>query len=262
MGRALITGCSRGIGRATAVELRRRGHEVVATARDVASLDGLDVDLRLPLDVVDDASVREAVAAAGDVDILVSNAGHSVQGPIETVPVERARYLFDVHVFGGLRLLQAVLPGMRERRSGVIVAVSSASAQATRPILGFYSGVKKALEAMWEAASYEVERFGVRGVIVEPGAVATGFPEHRQVFGEDSAYRELWDQWKAALGRSRGEPASAESVATLIADCIENPDTPLRVFSGPDAERIAARRRAMDDQQYRAWLWENLAGRA
>lgn len=262
MARALITGCSRGIGRSTALELKRRGHEVVATARQVSDLDDLAVDMKLRLDVVDEASIYDAVAVAGPIDILVSNAGHSVQGPVETVPVERAQELFDVHVFGAMRLLQAILPDMRERRSGVLVAVSSASARATRPVLGLYSAVKMALEAVWEATAYEVEEFGIRGVIVEPGSVATGFPEHRLLFGQESAYHGLWDRWQAVLARSRAEPASADWVASLIADAVEDPSTPLRVPVGADSERTIQRRQALDDAQYRAWIWENLAGRA
>ena len=110
MARALITGCSTGFGRASAFELKKRGFEVVATARRPEVLEDLDVDLRLPLDVTDDASVTAAVAVAGTIDVLVNNAGISVSGPVELVPMAEVRRLFETNFFGALRMMQAVLP--------------------------------------------------------------------------------------------------------------------------------------------------------
>ena len=118
MTRALITGCSTGIGRATAVELMKRGHEVVATARRPEVLDDLDVTQRLALDVTSDASVAAAVAAAGEIDILVNNAGIGVGGPVEQVPIAEAQAMFDTNVWGAARMVQAVAPGMRDRSRG------------------------------------------------------------------------------------------------------------------------------------------------
>jgi NADP-dependent 3-hydroxy acid dehydrogenase YdfG len=120
MTRALITGCSTGIGRATAVELTKRGYEVVATARKLATLDDLDVAQRLALDVNSDASVAAAVAAAGEIDVLVNNAGIGVGGPVESVPIDRAQAMFETNLWGAVRMIQAIAPSMRERRSGAI----------------------------------------------------------------------------------------------------------------------------------------------
>ena len=117
MGRVLITGCSTGIGRATAVELTKRGHDVVATARKPETLDDLDVTMRLPLDVDDDRSVGEAVAAAGELDVLVNNAGFGVIGPVETVPIPEVKRMLETNYFGALRMIQAVVPQMRARGS-------------------------------------------------------------------------------------------------------------------------------------------------
>lgn len=127
MTRVLITGCSTGIGRATAAALAERGYDVVATARREGSIDDLGVAQRLVLDVDDDASVRAAVEAAGEVDVLVNNAGWGAIGPIETIPLEQVRAMYDTNVFGVVRMLQAVLPGMRERGGGRVVNVSSAA---------------------------------------------------------------------------------------------------------------------------------------
>ena len=139
MTRVLITGCSTGIGRATAVELTKRGHEVVATARRPETLADLDVADRLALDVDDDASVASLRDAAGQVDVLVNNAGFEVSGPIEKVPLDEVRRMFETNVFGALRMIQAFLPAMRERGSGTIVNVSSVAGRAAAPLGALYS---------------------------------------------------------------------------------------------------------------------------
>ena len=118
MARALITGCSTGIGRAAAVELTARGHQVVATARRPDSLAGLEVAERLALDVDDTASVQAAVAAAGSVDVLVNNAGWESAGPVEKADLDEVRAMFETNLLGAARMVQAVLPAMRERGVG------------------------------------------------------------------------------------------------------------------------------------------------
>ena len=122
---ALITGCSTGIGRATAVELTKRGYEVVATARRPETLDDLDVAQRLALDVDDDASVARVRDAVGAIDVLVNNAGFGLEGPVESVPLTEVRRLFETNFFGAARMIQAFVPAMRERGSGAVVNVSS-----------------------------------------------------------------------------------------------------------------------------------------
>jgi NADP-dependent 3-hydroxy acid dehydrogenase YdfG len=114
--RVLITGCSSGFGWGAAVELTKRGHEVIATARRPEVLDELDVAQKLALDVDSDESVRTAVMAAGQVDALVNNAGYGVIGPVERLPIEQGKQMFETNFFGALRMIQAVLPQMRERR--------------------------------------------------------------------------------------------------------------------------------------------------
>lgn len=155
MARVLITGCSTGIGRAAAVELTKRGFEVVATARRPETLEDLDVADKLRLDVDDDASVKEAVAKAGQIDALVNNAGWGMHSPIEKTPLDEVRRMFETNVIGAVRTMQAVLPQMRERGSGVIVNVSSLAGLVSSPLGGFYSATKHALEAITEALHYE-----------------------------------------------------------------------------------------------------------
>ncbi len=230
MARILITGCSTGIGRATATELAKRGHEVIATARRVDTLRDLDVSERLALDVTDEASVNAAVGACGHLDVLVNNAGLGLGGPIENVPLPDVQSLFDTNVFGAVRLIQAVLPHMRNSGDGVIVNVTSLSGRVSSPLAGYYSASKYALEAISEALHYEAAHFGIRVVIIEPGAITTSFAENEHQHGDDvPPYDELRRQWDSAQGALLGgqQAPGPELVATAIANAIDDPATPL-----------------------------------
>ncbi len=165
--RVLITGCSTGFGREAAIELARRGHEVVATARRPETLADLDVALKLALDVDSDESASEAVAQAGEVDALVNNAGWSAHGPIEKVPLQEVRRMFETNFFGAARMIQAIAPKMRARQSGVIVNVSSMAGRVAAPLMGFYAASKFALEGLSEALHLELGHFGIRVVVLE-----------------------------------------------------------------------------------------------
>ena len=182
MSRALVTGCSTGIGRA-AVELTKRGFEVVATARRPETLADLDVAATLALDVDSDDSVAAAVAAAGPIDVLVNNAGFGVIGPVESVPLAEVRRMFETNVFGVIRMIQAVLPQMRERGSGTIVNVTSLAGRVAPPFDGFYSATKFGVEGLSEALHYEVGHFGIRIVLIEPGVFETAFGDNAARFG-------------------------------------------------------------------------------
>jgi NAD(P)-dependent dehydrogenase (short-subunit alcohol dehydrogenase family) len=177
----LITGCSSGIGRATAERLARSGHNVYATARRPESIEDLrDAGCKiLPLDVTDEDSMREAVErverAEGSVGSLVNNAGYSQSGTIEEVPMESVRRQFETNVFGLVRMCQLVLPGMRRVRSGRIVNLSSMGGKLTFPGGGFYHASKHAVESISDALRFEVAGFGVRVVVVEPGFIRTEF---------------------------------------------------------------------------------------
>jgi NAD(P)-dependent dehydrogenase (short-subunit alcohol dehydrogenase family) len=179
----LVTGCSSGIGRATAERLAARGFTVYATARRVESI--ADLEARgcrvLALDVTREASMRAAVEAVcereGAVGALVNNAGYSQSGPIEEVPMDAVRRQFETNVFGLVRMCQLVLPGMRAQRRGRIVNVSSMGANFTFPGGGFYHATKYAVEAISDALRFEVKGFGVDVVIVQPGLIRTGFAE-------------------------------------------------------------------------------------
>ena len=179
----LITGCSSGIGRATAEHLAGLGHTVVATARRLDAI--ADLASRgcrtLALDVTAEASMRTAIdatlAAHGRIDVLVNNAGYSQSGAVESVPIAQVRAQFETNVFGPLRLTQLVLPAMRARRRGRIVNVSSMGGRLVFPGGGVYHASKYAIEALSDGLRFELRPFGIAVVLIEPGLVRTQFAE-------------------------------------------------------------------------------------
>ncbi len=196
-GAILITGCSSGIGWATAERLAGAGHTVYATARSTDGLAPLErAGCRtLALDVLDEASMRAAVAAVeadnGAVGTLVNNAGYAVSGAIEALPLDAIRKEFETNVFGYVRMAQLVLPGMRGRGTGRIVNVSSVAGRVTMPGAGAYAATKYAIEAMSDALRFEVRGFGVHVVVIEPGPIRTAFTATANAAippGEDGPY--------------------------------------------------------------------------
>ena len=247
--RVLITGCSSGFGRCVAIELAQRGHDVVATARRVETLTDLDVAQKLTLDVDSDESVRAAVAQAGEIDALVNNAGWSATGPIEKVPLETVRRMFETNFFGAVRMIQAVAPGMRARKRGVVVNVTYLAGRVAAPLAGFYSASKFALEAVSEALHLELGHFGIRVAIIEPGYFQSSIRENSTSHGVDEPpYDELDQIWSGAdemlLG---GERPAPEIVAVAIADAVEGKREDLRWPVGKDAELVTKARASMDD---------------
>ena len=175
----LITGCSSGIGRATAISLHEAGFRVYASARNPATLSDLaGRGLRtLALDVTDEASMTEAVAAVeadqSAIRVLINNAGYGLYGPVEQQPMSEIRRQFETNFFGLVRLTQLVLPGMRRQGAGRILNVSSMGGRATLPGGAFYHASKYAVEALSDALRMEVAQFGIEVVLIEPGPVNT-----------------------------------------------------------------------------------------
>ena len=182
-GPVLITGCSSGIGYATAERLLSDGHTVYATARHPDSIAGLAAKgaITLALDVTDEHSMSAAVQrvtdAEGAVGVLINNAGYSQSGAVESVPLDDVRRQFETNVFGLIRMCQLALPGMRERGEGTIVNIGSMGGRLTFPGGGIYHATKYAVEAISDALRFEVRGFGVHVVLVEPGLITTNFGE-------------------------------------------------------------------------------------
>lgn len=231
----LVTGCSSGIGRATALRLAREpGLTVYATARRPQALADLAAAgcRTLALDVTDEASMAAAVSTvteqADGVDVLVNNAGYGEYGTVEQVPLERVRAQFETNVFGPSRLIQLVLPGMRARRRGRIVNVSSMGGRLVFPAGGYYHASKYAVEALSDALRYEVAPFGVDVIVVEPGLIRTGFGAGASASmardgGHDGPYADLVrtvDIRMDASYRSRLLAAPPEAVAEAITHAV------------------------------------------
>jgi NAD(P)-dependent dehydrogenase (short-subunit alcohol dehydrogenase family) len=259
----LVTGTSSGIGLATAVHFARQGHDVWAGVRTPATATELSemIDRDRPairvvtLDVDDAVSVARGVGEvhdkSGRVDVLVNNAGIGGGGAIEDVPVDWAQSLFQTNYFGAVRMIQAVLPGMRARRGGVIVNVSSIAGRLAIAGHGHYSAVKHALEAMSEALAQEVQGFGIRVAIVEPGVVVTPiFSKARRFTTERSPnadhVRRLLLFYQKQMPRA-SQPADA---ARVIYEAATTTRPRLRWLVGDDAERLDAGRRRLSDEEY------------
>jgi NAD(P)-dependent dehydrogenase (short-subunit alcohol dehydrogenase family) len=242
MARVLITGASRGLGRALVVVLCQRGHEVIASARNIADLADLKVAHKISLDVTDPASIATAAAAIGKVEVVINNAAIVVEGPVEAIPVEVVQAMFETNVFGPLRVSQAFLPGMRERHQGMIVNLSSLAGQFTPPLQGVYSATKAALERLSEALWFETQHFGVRVVVVASGGIRTGILTRQQQFSLDP-YRPLAEQCEARLAKYNAQQrgASPEQVASTIAALIEQRHPPRRMLVGAFSEKLLAR---------------------
>ena len=251
--RVLITGAGRAIGAATAIELTKAGHEVIATARDVALLADLDVAQRLAMDVTSDESVREALERAGSIDAVVNNAATHGHGTLEEYPLDQLRLMFETNSIGAIRVVQRLLPLWRTRGSGVIVNISSVQGRVASPLEGAYSASKYALEAFSEALHYELRHFGIRTVIIQPGFIAPGMkplpvPEH------NPAYQGLWDEWSGLDVKVTGPSGrpGPEIVGAAVLRAVEDETTPLRVPVGDDAHLILATRSQLDDASFEA----------
>ena len=256
---ALVTGCSSGIGLATALHFAREKYDVGAGVRTPATATELREAIereRLPvrivaLDVDDAASVQRAAAEAGEVDVLVNNAGVGGGGPIEEVPLDFAKGMFETNYFGVLRMVQAVLPGMRQRRRGAIVNVSSIGGRVAIAGHGHYCAVKHALEAASEALAQEVQGFGIRVAIVEPGVVVTPIFQKAKRFSDPAGpYAEhvrrllLFYQLQMKVA---SQPADA---ARIIYEAATTQTPRLRWLVGEDAKRLDAGRRRITDEEH------------
>ena len=208
MASVLITGASRGIGRAIAIELPGRGHRVIATARRVEDLDNLPVDQRLRLDVTDQKSIDEAIRDAGEVDVLVSNAGATIRASLENVPLSEVEALSQLNTFGPLRVVQGVLPAMRERGAGRLVFMSSIQGRLVVPIIGPYAASKWALEAFAETLAVEAGHFGIKVSILQPSTVSSGGAERaKSYFTEDDPYTPCSNNSALCAARPSSSPS-------------------------------------------------------
>jgi len=264
-----ITGCSTGLGRAFAEAALAHGHNAVVTARDVAKVQDIadahpDRALALPLDVTDDGQVADAVRATeerfGGIDVLVNNAGYGYRAAVEEGGDADVRLLFETHVFGTVRTIKAVLPGMRARRSGTIVNLSSIGARISPAGSGYYAAVKAAIEALTLSLRQEVAPLGITAMVVEPGGFRTDFAgrsltQSAQPIADyaDTAGKRRKEN-DTAHGTQPGDPTKA---AEALLTAVESEHPPYLLLLGNDAS--TGFRAALDALRADADAWEQLS---
>lgn len=264
----LITGCSTGLGRALAEAAIAAGHNTVVTARDVAKVADLADPaparvLAAALDVTSpeqiSAAVRRAEERFGGVDVLVNNAGYGYRSAVEEGEDKDVRALFETHFFGAVAMIKAVLPGMRARRSGAIVNISSIGAQMTPAGSGYYSAVKAAIEGMSGSLRYELAPLGISVTVVEPGAFRTDFAG-RSLTQSGTVI----DDYAGTAGLRRKEhdtmdgnqPGDPVKAGCAIVAAVESDETPAFLLLGPDA--LAAHRYIAEARANEIAKWERL----
>ncbi len=265
----LITGCSTGFGRAFAEAALAHGHSAVVTARDVTTVQDLadahpDTALAVALDVTDDTQVATAVAAAeerfGGVDVLVNNAGYGYRSAVEEGDPGQVQQLFDAQLFGTVRTIKAVLPGMRARRSGTIVNLSSIGARVSPAGSGYYAAVKAAIEALTLSLRREVGPLGITAMVVEPGGFRTDFagrsltqsPQPIADYADTAGKRRK--EHDTVHGTQPGDPAKA---AEALITAVESEHPPFMLLLGNDASDSF--RTALDDLRSDIDTWEQLS---
>jgi NAD(P)-dependent dehydrogenase (short-subunit alcohol dehydrogenase family) len=257
---ALVTGTSSGIGLATAVTLARGGHTVIATMRNlhggdelrqIVSAEKLSVTVTA-LNVDDDNSVSNAIdkvlAECGRIDVLVNNAGVIGQGSVEELPMAVFRQVMETNFFGALRCIKAVIPGMRERRHGCIINVTSVSGRVALAPHASYAASKWAFEALSECLAQEMKAFNVRVAIIEPGVIATPILAKAPPVPGDSPYPQA-RRLSAFLAASLTKPTSPYVVGEQILQIVEGDNWQLRYPVGPDAAPFLKWRASLTDEE-------------
>jgi NAD(P)-dependent dehydrogenase (short-subunit alcohol dehydrogenase family) len=262
---ALVTGASSGIGEATALRLQELGFTVYGAARRVERMAALaDQGIRiLKMDVTDDdsmvAGIQQIIAESGRIDVLVNNAGYGSYGALEDVPISEAKYQFDVNIFGLARLTQLVLPHMREQRGGHIVNVSSVGGKIYEPLGSWYHATKFAVEGLSDSLRLELAPFGIRVVVIEPGAIATEWSaiaaDGLVKTSGQTAYAEQARNGAAVLNLTDGNPrlASPPSViAKAIGKAVTARRPRTRYAVGGGAKPVLFLRSALPDRAFDA----------
>ena len=248
----LITGCSTGIGHDLAEKLARANYTVVATARNLEALSYLPVALQLPLDVTDPSSIahaaQEVIDRFGRIDVLINNAGYAVRGAVEDVPVEQVQQMFDVNVYGVMRMIYAVVPYMRQQKGGRVITIGSLAGQLVLPVNGTYSATKFALEALSDALRLELAPFGIQVVLIEPGNIRSNFMATAQAHSQellsnaDSPYHNLYQHYQRTMATMRKHDPGPEVVSQVVQQVIEASKPKARYMAAvPLSQRVVLR---------------------
>ena len=262
----IVTGSSSGIGLESTLLLARNGCITYATMRSpekdtsiktAVQKEGLPIRV-VQLDVTDDNSVKNAVdhiiSEAGRIDVLVNNAGYSLEGALEDLSMVEIKSQYETNLFGLIRVIQAVLPTMRKQRSGRILNISSGTGIFGFPGISAYVSTKFAVEGLSESIAYELEPFGIKVILIEPGFIRTNFTNAMAVAKKaqdpTSPYSELMQKMMASASELAKNASTAELVANIILDAASNPNPRLRYLAGKDVESWAAGKKKMDELEF------------
>ena len=264
---AIVTGSSTGIGYETSLTLARNGFLTYATMRNlnknenmkmVATKENLPIRIK-QLDVTDDISVTNAVQAvsseAGRIDVLVNNAGYGLNGAFEDLAMDEIKAQYETNVFGLIRMTQAVLPIMRRQKSGTIVNISSGAGRFGFPSGSAYVSTKFAVEGLSESMSYELEPFGIKVAIVEPGVIRTNFADGLVVAKKSkdpsSPYSQLMQKAANGFEKMMKNASSPDLVANVVLKAVRNEKPSIRYLAGNDVEEWLGKRNMADEESYK-----------
>ena len=267
---AVVTGSSSGIGLATSLALARNGYLTYATMRNLAkrdSFESISDKQHLPirvvqLDVTDENSIKSAIESilseAGRIDLLVNNAGYVLTGAFEDIGINEIKALYETNVFGVIRVTQAVLPIMRKQGSGRIINISSGAGKIGYPGGSAYVSSKFALEGLSESMAYEIEQFGIKTVLVEPGFVRTKIGENMAISKKtqdpNSPYSQMMQMMSSKQERMLENGSDANLVAEVVVEAATAKEPNLRYLAGKDVQQMVAAKKSMSDEEFQKMM--------
>jgi NAD(P)-dependent dehydrogenase (short-subunit alcohol dehydrogenase family) len=267
---AVVTGSSSGIGLATSLALARNGYLTYATMRNLTKRDSIQSvadKQQLPvrvvqLDVTDENSIKSAIQSilseAGRIDLLVNNAGYVLTGAFEDIGMDEIKSLYETNVFGVIRVTQAVLPIMRKQGSGRIINISSGAGRIGYPGGSAYVSSKFALEGLSESMAYEIEQFGIKTVLVEPGFVRTKIGENMAISKKtqdpNSPYSQMMQMMSSNQERMLENGSDADLVASVVAEAATSKEPNLRYLAGKDVQQMMAAKKSMSDEEFQKMI--------
>jgi NAD(P)-dependent dehydrogenase (short-subunit alcohol dehydrogenase family) len=267
---AIVTGSSGGIGLATSLALARKGYLTYATMRNLAKRDSIQsvadkqhLPIRVvQLDVTDENSIKKAIQSilseAGRIDLLVNNAGYALTGAFEDIGIDEIEAQYETNVFGVIRVTQAVLPIMRKQGSGRIINISSGAGRIGYPGGSAYVSSKFALEGLSESMAYEIEQFGIKTVLVEPGFVRTNFGENiviaRKTQDPNSPYSQMMQMMSSIRDKMLENASDADLVAEVVVEAATAKEPNLRYLAGKDVQQMVAAKRSMSDEEFQKMM--------
>ena len=263
---AIVTGSSSGIGHEISLILARNGFPTYATMRNLqkgSDLKSIAEDEKLPLhfaqlDVTDENSVKKAIQTihdeAGRIDILVNNAGYGLTGAFEDLSLDEIKTQYETNVFGLIRTTQSVLPIMRKQRSGLIVNISSGAGRFGFPTGSAYVSTKFAVEGLTESMSYELEPFGIKVILIEPGVIKTNFFNSsvlaKKSQDPNSPYATLMKGMEDSVDKMMENASTPQYVAEVVLHAVTNENPKLRYLAGKDVEQLVDAKRKMSDEEF------------